>query len=329
MTTVIPMTRIRSHGGTLGVRRDRHLPVVDRRRVAADGHRRRADGARRSLVHPRARPRYVRRNALVVLGNTGRRDDPRTESWLRTYLSSDDDLLVGHAAWAAIALGLGELLDDPRWRDIRPWGTSAPAVADGRTVREDGRHEPLARTAARPGRRVRPRRGQRSRRTAVATPRRGVPVSRPHFPARFRAGRPSSCSWATTVVQFVVTLIAAIDPDDFIAPFFVVMIVWFFAGSALFIVDLVLAAARSRDDAMGIGGLFFLAGSAPPTAQRNLLASLGLSIAVAVAGAAVRPFTPLAFGILAPMLPLALCGWWGVRHGYFPTRAEFEGRTGR
>ena len=107
------------------------------------------------------------------------------------------------------------------------------------------------------------------------------------------------------------------------------MIAWFFAGSALFIVDLVLAVARSRDDAMGIGGLFFLAGSAPPNAQRHLLASLGLSTVVAVVGAAVRPFTPLAFGILAPMLPLVLCGWWGVRHGYFPTRAEFEGRTGR
>ena len=128
-------------------------------------------------------------------------------------------------------------------------------------------------------------------------------------------------SWVATGVQLITTVFAAIDPDRFIGPFFGVMVIWFGLGTALFVVDLVLAAARSRDDAMGIGGLFFLAGSAPPTAQRNLLASLILSTVAAVVGAAVRPFTPLAFGVLAPMLPLALCGWWAVRHGRFPPTA--------
>jgi hypothetical protein len=132
-------------------------------------------------------------------------------------------------------------------------------------------------------------------------------------------GRPTLVvSWVATVVQVVVTVVAAVDPDAAIAPFFVVMVLWFFLGTALFVVDLVLAAARSRDDLMGIGGLFFLAGSAPPAARLNLLGSLALSTVTAVAGAAVRPFTPLAFGVLAPMLPLALCGWWAVRHGRFP-----------
>jgi hypothetical protein len=73
---------------------------------------------------------------------------------------------------------------------------------------------------------------------------------------------------------------------------------------------------------MGIGGLFFLAGSAPPAVQRSLLGSLGTQVVVSTVGAAVRPFTPLAFGTLAPMLGLALCGLWAVRHGLFPARAS-------
>ena len=80
---------------------------------------------------------------------------------------------------------------------------------------------------------------------------------------------------------------------------------------------LVLAAARSRDDAMGIGGLFFLAGSAPRAVQRHLMGSLAVQLVVAVVAAALDPFTPLAFGTLVPVLPLGLAGLWSVRHGMF------------
>ena len=36
----------------------------------------------------------------------------------------------------------------------------------------------------------------------------------------------------------------------------------------------------------------------------------------------IRPFTPLAFGILVPMLGLGLIALWGARHGTFPARAD-------
>ena len=55
---------------------------------------------------PRRDPRYLRRNALVVLGNTG---DPG-QGWvveaLERHLDGSDDLLVTHATWAAMQLGL-------------------------------------------------------------------------------------------------------------------------------------------------------------------------------------------------------------------------------
>jgi hypothetical protein len=41
---------------------------------------------------------------------------------------------------------------------------------------------------------------------------------------------------------------------------------------------------------------------------------------VAVATAAARPFSSLAFGILAPMFGLALLALWGAVHGRFPPR---------
>ncbi|MFQ5968465.1 MAG: tRNA epoxyqueuosine(34) reductase QueG [Acidimicrobiia bacterium] len=46
---------------------------------------------------PKRQPRYLRRNALVALGNVGTRDHLPL---LGEYLASDDWLLRGHAAWA-------------------------------------------------------------------------------------------------------------------------------------------------------------------------------------------------------------------------------------
>jgi epoxyqueuosine reductase len=51
-------------------------------------------------------PRYLRRNALVVLGNTGDGRDPEVVATLRRYLDGDDELLREHAAWAADRLGV-------------------------------------------------------------------------------------------------------------------------------------------------------------------------------------------------------------------------------
>jgi epoxyqueuosine reductase len=55
-------------------------------------------------------PRWVRRNALLVLGNIGDGHDPAVEATVRRYLAHPDALLRAHAAWAAARLGLGRLL---------------------------------------------------------------------------------------------------------------------------------------------------------------------------------------------------------------------------
>jgi epoxyqueuosine reductase len=59
---------------------------------------------------PRRQPRYLRRNALVVLGNVGDGKDPEVESALRRALADPDPMLRSHAQWAAERLGRSDLL---------------------------------------------------------------------------------------------------------------------------------------------------------------------------------------------------------------------------
>ncbi len=63
-------------------------------------------------------PRWLRRNALVILGNAATEVvDERVEGVLRHYLEGDDALLRAHALWAASRLGRPDLCalvaDDP------------------------------------------------------------------------------------------------------------------------------------------------------------------------------------------------------------------------
>ncbi|HWB22284.1 MAG TPA: tRNA epoxyqueuosine(34) reductase QueG [Gaiellaceae bacterium] len=51
------------------------------------------------LYVPRNNPRWLRRNALVALGNVGRDDEP-TRAVIERYAAGDDELLAEHAHWA-------------------------------------------------------------------------------------------------------------------------------------------------------------------------------------------------------------------------------------
>lgn len=66
---------------------------------------------------PQRDVRYVRRNALVVLGNVGDGRRPEVDEVLRRHLDHHDPLLRAHAVWAARRLGREDLLgsrhDDP------------------------------------------------------------------------------------------------------------------------------------------------------------------------------------------------------------------------
>ncbi|WP_420626615.1 tRNA epoxyqueuosine(34) reductase QueG [Candidatus Poriferisodalis sp.] len=63
---------------------------------------------------PRRRPEYLRRNALVVLGNVGDPDSAVTEDVLCRSLASPSAVVAGHAVWAARRLGREDLVDRAR-----------------------------------------------------------------------------------------------------------------------------------------------------------------------------------------------------------------------
>jgi hypothetical protein len=137
------------------------------------------------------------------------------------------------------------------------------------------------------------------------------------------AGRDRICRVAvwTTAVFVVVSALAAAWPDTFLPLSVPVDLVLFAAGCGAFLWAYALAIGRSRYETVTMGGLFFLGeGVAPEDVTRLLRGVLGAQVVVAVAAAAARPFTALAFSVLAPMLGLGLMALWAARHGRFAAR---------
>lgn len=130
-----------------------------------------------------------------------------------------------------------------------------------------------------------------------------------------------AASWIGSVVFAATTALGTAATQLDIAAL-VVALAMFAAGTVVFFVAFAGAVTRSRTDEIGVMNLFFLDRSAPRPVRRSLLGSLGVEIVTAVAAAAIRPNTSLAFGTLAPVYALSLMGLYGARHGVFPPRLE-------
>lgn len=129
-------------------------------------------------------------------------------------------------------------------------------------------------------------------------------------------------SFAGTGLYVGAAIIATITPDGFGGALAGVSLTLFAAGVVAFLWSYGIAVSRSRVDAIGIGGLYFLAGSAPKVVRVRLLGALAVEVVVAIATSSIRPFTAVAFGILVPIFGLGLAGLWGARYGTFPPRGE-------
>jgi epoxyqueuosine reductase len=94
---------------------------------------------------PRRQARYLRRNALVVLGNIGRRGDPAVIGALVTALADDDPIVRGHAVWAARRLGRDDLVaavaDDPDPLVRAELAADVPRRVGGLDARATGRDD--------------------------------------------------------------------------------------------------------------------------------------------------------------------------------------------
>ena len=120
---------------------------------------------------------------------------------------------------------------------------------------------------------------------------------------------------------FIGTAAVAVLVEGFRTVAAVVDGVLFFVGIVAFLAAYVRAIARSRTHELGVGGIFFLSGSAPRRVRSVLLGALAVQVAVALVTASLRPFTPLAFGMLVPMFGMGVAGVWGAFHGTYPARS--------
>ncbi|MEY2404170.1 MAG: hypothetical protein QOD38_1721 [Acidimicrobiaceae bacterium] len=136
-----------------------------------------------------------------------------------------------------------------------------------------------------------------------------------------------NASWAGTAVYVALAIAGTIFPDTFAIPTAIVAGALFVVGCVTFLWAYAVAVARSRTDLIGIGGLYFLAGTAPKIVRFRLRLSLALEIVAAIVSSSIRPFTPMAFGFLVPVFGLGLSGLWGARHGTFEPRAAPEPET--
>jgi hypothetical protein len=127
-------------------------------------------------------------------------------------------------------------------------------------------------------------------------------------------------SWIGTAAFGVTAAAATALPEPLVYVSVPVAIVLFAAGVVAFLWAYFIAIGRSRTDLIGIGGLYFLVRCAPRRVQHRMMWSLATEVVVALATASIRPYTPLAFGILVPVYGLGLAGLWGARHGTFPPR---------
>jgi hypothetical protein len=127
-----------------------------------------------------------------------------------------------------------------------------------------------------------------------------------------------------TIVFVIVTVAAVAAPDVFVWLFVPVSLAMLFLGSLAFLRTIFLAAERSRIETLSVAGLWLLSGSAPMSVRRLLLGALAVQVVTALVAASVRPFTPLAFGVLAPVYGLGLCGFWAAIAGAFPANDAGE-----
>lgn len=138
-----------------------------------------------------------------------------------------------------------------------------------------------------------------------------------------------SLTVATTGLVVVMSALAAASPTRFGTAYAMLSGLLFAVGTAGLLWAYALGVTRSRADDVSIPGLFFLGGgTAPPAIRRSFRVALLVEVVAVVVAASIRPYTAVAFGILAPMFAMGLMATWGARHGTFPPRPAPGGGAG-
>lgn len=100
----------------------------------------------------------------------------------------------------------------------------------------------------------------------------------------------------------------------------------FVAGTTAFLGALWRAAQRSRTELLSVGGLLLGGETAPRRIRTRLYALLAAQTVTSIVASSLRPYTVVAFSVLAPMAGLGAVALWAAVHGAFPARPARPGR---
>jgi hypothetical protein len=121
---------------------------------------------------------------------------------------------------------------------------------------------------------------------------------------------------------FVVATAAGMINRSWVGLTAIVSAVLFMIGAAAMLTAFARAVQRSRTEAIGMGGLYFLAGeSAPGVIRRPFNVLLAVQIVMGFVGAGSRLYSAMATCVLVPVFGIGMGGLWGSRFGVFPARA--------
>ena len=125
--------------------------------------------------------------------------------------------------------------------------------------------------------------------------------------------------WAGAGAQVVAAAVAVASRTGR-GPHVIVCTLLLVGGLAAAAVAFLRAVARSRTELVDVATLFLLIGSAPRRTRRWLWGAVAAQAAVGLATASARPYTSLAFGVLAPMWSYGFAVLWNATYGAFPAR---------
>jgi hypothetical protein len=127
-------------------------------------------------------------------------------------------------------------------------------------------------------------------------------------------------AWSGTVVLAVALGAGVLFVSPMAPVAAAVSLVLFFVGVGAYLVAFTVGLRRSQVEEVTVPGLFMAQGSAPKPIQRSLLSAAGVQTVLAITAGSIRPFTTVAFGLLAPTYGLGLIALWAARKGEFGPR---------
>ncbi len=129
-------------------------------------------------------------------------------------------------------------------------------------------------------------------------------------------------AWQSTFVLLLFAIAGVAAPDTFGIAVAVVSLVMFGLGLVFLLLALLGGLRRSRLEEVTVSGLFLLHEAAPRRIQRLFLWCLVFQLVTGLTAAGLRPYTEIAFAVLAPTVLFGSAALWSAQHGSFAARGN-------